>query len=109
MREPQPHDADRELGIEFGDLTSKLEEHEYPTTCEDLLEDCGDHVVELPNGAATVREVLGVLPTVTYESPEDVRQGVFNLVDSHAIGRRYYSDRTPPALGELREDVQLSF
>ncbi|WP_255193347.1 DUF5789 family protein [Natronobeatus ordinarius] len=109
MRETHTHDVDRELGIEFGDLESKLEAQEYPTTCEDLLEECGDHVVELPNGSATVGEVLGVLPTVTYESPADVRQGVFTMVGSRAIGRRYYSDRTPPALGERREDDQLSF
>ena len=109
MREAHTHDADRELGIEFGDLESKLESQEYPTTCEALLEECGDHVVGLPNGSATVREVLGVLPAMTYESPADVRQDVFNLVGSRAIGRRYYSDRTPPALGERREDDQLSF
>ena len=109
MRDSHTTSVDRELGIEFGDLESKLERQEYPTSHEALLTACGDHVIELPNGTETVREVLDIHPPMTYESPDDVRQEIFNLVGSHAVGRRYYSDRTPPALGEYRQDDQLSF
>ncbi len=99
----------RELGIEFGDLEAKLREQTYPIETEDLLEQCGEDAVELQNGSETLREMLGLLPEETYESVEETREAIFNAVDSKAIGRRYYSDRTPPANGERREDAQLSF
>ncbi|SEH15504.1 hypothetical protein SAMN04487967_2109 [Natronorubrum sediminis] len=99
----------RELGVEFGELAGQLEEHSYPSTNEELVETFGEHLIELPNGAETVRNILGSFANETYESPSEARQAVFNMVDSRAVGRRYYSDRTPPALGERREDEQLSF
>ncbi|WP_121744458.1 DUF5789 family protein [Natronorubrum halophilum] len=101
-----PH---RELGVEFGELAGQLEEHSYPSTNEELVEAYGEHVLEFPNGTESVGDILGSFANETYESPSEARQALFNMVDSRAIGRRYYSDRTPPALGERREDPQLSF
>lgn len=101
----------RELGIDFGEFHVALMNHSYPTTTEELLEECGEYCLELPGGSQTVAETLGLLADddETYESVEEARQAIFNTVDSHAIGRKYYSDRTPPALGENRPDDQLSF
>lgn len=99
----------RELGVEFGPLTGRLEERSYPVRSEDLLAAEGDRTIELPNGTETLREVLGGDLDETYESPTEVREAVFTMVDSRAIGRKFYSDRTPPANGEDRRDDQLSF
>lgn len=101
-----PH---RELGIEFGELAGQIEEHSYPITNEELVETYGEHIIEFPNGTESVRDILGSSANETYESPSEARQALFNMVDSRAIGRKHYSDRTPPALGEIREDQQLSF
>ncbi|WP_049915196.1 DUF5789 family protein [Natrialba taiwanensis] len=101
-----PH---RELGVEFGELAGQIEGHSYPITNEELVEEYGQHVIEFPNGTESVREILGSFANETYESPSEARQAVFNMVDSRAIGRKYYSDRTPPAIGERREGQQLSF
>ncbi|THE66562.1 hypothetical protein D8Y22_01830 [Salinadaptatus halalkaliphilus] len=99
----------RELGVEFGELAGQIEDHSYPSTSDELVEEYGDYVLELPNGTESVRDILEPASSDTYESPGEARQALFNMVDSRAIGRRYYSDRTPPALGERREDQQLSF
>lgn len=101
-----PH---RELGVEFGELAGQIEEQSYPITKEELVEDYGERIIEFPNGTESVRDILGSFANETYESPSEARQALFNMVDSRAIGRKYYSDRTPPALGEKREDQQLSF
>ncbi|RQG95346.1 DUF5789 family protein [Natrarchaeobius chitinivorans] len=101
-----PH---RELGIEFGELASQIEEQSYPITNDELVEEHGEHVIEFSNGTESIRDILGSVANETYESPNEARQALFNMVSSRAIGRRYYSDRTPPALGEKREDQQLSF
>ncbi|ARS90422.1 DUF5789 family protein [Natrarchaeobaculum aegyptiacum] len=99
----------RELGVEFGDLAAQIEEHSYPLTSEELVAEFGEHVLELPNGTESVREILESVGAETYESPTEAQQALFNMVDSRAIGRKYYSDRTPPALGESRNHQSLSF
>ncbi|MFC4543926.1 hypothetical protein ACFO5R_18525 [Halosolutus amylolyticus] len=99
----------RELGVEFGDLYSKLREHGYPITTEELVDVYGEDAIQLPWGSTLIKEVLDPIATETYESPAEAREAIFNMVDSRAIGRKYYSDRTPPALGERRQDEQLSF
>lgn len=99
----------RELGVEFGVLGSQIEEHSYPTTKEELADEYGDHVIEFSNGTESVRDILDPFTNETYESPIEVQHAMFNMVDSRAIGRKNYSDRTPPAPGERREDMQLSF
>lgn len=99
----------RELGIEFGELEDKLDEHAYPATNEELVEIYGEYALELPDGSESLEELLGATSNETYNSPAEARQAIFNMVDSRAIGRKFYSDRTPPALGETREDEQISF
>lgn len=99
----------RELGVKFGELAGQIEKQSYPITNEEFIKECGEHIIEFPNGTESVRNILESFANETYESPREARQALFNMVDSRAIGRRYYSDRTPPALGEIREDQQLSF
>ena len=99
----------RELGVDFGDLAGKIEGHSYPVTTEEFVADFGEAVLELPNGTESVREILESAANETYESPREAQHALFTMVGSRAIGRKYYSDRTPPALGEDRNDRPLSF
>lgn len=99
----------RELGVEFGELAGALESHSYPFSTEEFIAEFGEHVVELSNGEESVGDILESCGNETYESPIEAREALLNLVDSRAIGRKYYSDRTPPAPGEARIDDQLSF
>jgi hypothetical protein len=92
-------DDTREQGIEFGQLMGQLNSHDYPATGEELLAAYGDAELELPEGSQTLREILGKRQSedgdenVRYESAEEVRQSIFNMVGSDAVGRENYSDR----------------
>lgn len=103
MTGPDDEHRTRELGIDFGPLAHQLEHHQYPTTSDELVETYGDAVLDLPNGEQTLREVFDLLPDEHLESATDARASIFNLVGDRAIGRKGYSDRTPPAIGERRE------
>ena len=93
----------REQGIEFGDLAHQVATHTYPVTSTDLVTEFGDHEIELPAGTQTLQDMFEPLQAEQFDSPEDVRQTIFNLADQSAIGRKCYSDRTPPVLGEKTE------
>lgn len=99
----------RELGVEFGPLARELEEHQYPATSDELAERYGDAVLGLPNGEQTLRELFELVPDERFESAADARVAIFNTVGDRAIGRKGYSDRTPPALGEREEWPHESF
>lgn len=90
----------RELGVEFGELRDELDGVSYPITNEELIESYGDTKLYLPNGTETLREILGALDRESYLDTVDVSQAVFTMIGEGAIGRKFYSDRDPPALGE---------
>lgn len=78
----------------------KLDTHEYPATRDEIIEAYGNSRIDLPNGTETLGEVLARISDETYEGPEDARTAVFTGVGHEAVGRRFYSDRDPTALGE---------
>ncbi len=90
--ESQDHD-EREMGVDFGPLSEELDEHEYPTTTEQLVEEYGDHELEYEGGAERFGDVLGPQGDQTFEDAEEVRQAVYNMVGVEAVGRARYSDR----------------
>ena len=85
----------RELGVDIGPLASALESHDYPTTSDELVDEYGDYEVEFSDGTETLASILGTLEGVEeqYESPDEVRQTIYNLVQSGAVGREEYTDR----------------
>jgi hypothetical protein len=98
----------REQGVEFGGLMEALERHEYPTTQERLLEEYGDETLDLAEGGETLSSVLAEKEMaaeqehIEYESPEEVRQAILNMVGDRAVGRTDYSDRG----GSLQDEVE---
>lgn len=102
----------REQGVEFGDLSAALEDHDYPTTQERLLEEYGDERLDLADGEVTLSSVLAEreAATVEYDSPDEVHQAVLNMVGDRAVGRTDYSDRggsLPDEDGEAESDQSL--
>lgn len=94
----------RELGIELGALQDELKDHDYPVSQDELLENHGDIELEMGEETATLEELIEPLNEDEYQSYEEVEQAVMNMVGDEAIGRKNYSDRTPPAAGEERQD-----
>lgn len=86
-------DDTREQGIEFGSLAEDLEDESYPLSQEALLDRYGDYEIGLGDEQVPLREVLAPEEEREYEDVESVRQAVFNMVGSEAVGRKGYSDR----------------
>lgn len=89
-------------------VEAKLETHTYPATTSELIAAYGDHEFDLPNGRETFGEALGRLPEETFECPEDAQFSTYQAVSSKAIGRKFYSDRDAPSMGEGGPE-QVSF
>ena len=100
-------DESRKQGVEFGSLADELENEEYPIDKAELLETYGDRELELQDGDQTLQEVLDSLGETTFESAEDVIQGVIGTVDDEAIGRKNYSDRGGQAAGENLDEESI--
>ncbi|WP_302082752.1 DUF5789 family protein [Salinibaculum rarum] len=79
--------------------------HTFPTTTAEFVEEHGHKELELPNGAATLEEVLSCLPNEDFETEEDARLAVYSALGEEAIGRKGYSDRDATAPGENGHDV----
>lgn len=85
---------ERESGVEFGAVADDLESHEYPTTSEELVAEYGDRTLYLPKGETTLREILVEFEEIErFESADEVRQAIFTMVGSDAVGRENYTDR----------------
>ncbi|WP_049922398.1 DUF5789 family protein [Halopiger djelfimassiliensis] len=97
-------DDDRKLGIELGDLEDDLESADYPLSEDELFEEYGDRTIGISDGEATLEELLEPLNEDEYQDADQVEGAIMNMVGDEAIGRKNYSDRTPPAVGEQRQD-----
>ncbi len=97
-------DDSRELGVEFGDLQETLENEEYPIGHDELLSKHGDETIEMSGNTTTLADLIGPLGEDEYRDYEEVEGAIVNMVGDEAIGRKNYSDRTPPASGEQRQD-----
>lgn len=97
----------RTRGVEFGPLADELEDEDYPIEKHEVVERYGDYELGLEDDDSTVREVLEPLGEETYESAEDVRQGILNMVGDDAVGREGYSDRGGHTEGTDEESESL--
>lgn len=91
--------------VEMGE---KIDAHSYPATTEELVEAYGDLEFKLPNGTETFGEAMDRLADETFENAEEARLSTYQALSSKAIGRKHYSDRDAPAVGEDGRE-ELSF
>lgn len=98
---------DREQGVDFGDINQTLEDISYPITVDELVDQYGDRSVERTNAEPiTIRELFGSMGDDTFESAEEVRQSMLNLMPADSVGREEYSDRGG-SLPETTEDESV--
>lgn len=87
-------DTDREQGVDFTTIEPLLADLPYPVTAEQLVAEHGDVTIERTNaGPISLRELFEAMGEETFESGEEVRQGVLNVMPEEAVGREGYSDR----------------
>ncbi|MUV56861.1 hypothetical protein [Halogeometricum sp. CBA1124] len=67
-------------GGRLGDLDGALEDQDYPTTTDELVEAYGDYEIEAQDGTMSLEEVLAPTDNQTYDSADDVRSRVLGLV-----------------------------
>ncbi|KZN25036.1 hypothetical protein A4G99_00365 [Haladaptatus sp. R4] len=82
----------------LGDAGRMLGEHKYPTTSEELATEYGDQPLDLPNETETLGSVFDRLVDERFESPEEVREAVYNEISGDAGGMTEYNEER-----ELRE------
>ena len=97
-------DDNRTHGIDLGDLGDDLESAAYPLSEEELFDEYGDREIEVGEESSTLEEIIGPLNEDEYRDYDEVEGAIMNMVGDEAIGRKNYSDRTPPAAGEDRQD-----
>jgi len=87
----------------------RIDDQSYPLTTEDLLDELGDHEIELANGSEPVADVLERCGDQTFQTPEDVKHTLQAGVCERAIGRKGYSDRDPTTPGSVYGHDCVSF
>lgn len=93
---------DRESGVEFGAVADDLASHDYPATSGELVAEYGDRTLGLPDGETTVGDTLSAFEeNERFESVQEVRQAIFTMVGSDAVGRKHYTDR---GVGRTEDD-----
>ena len=80
------------MGVEFGELTGRLDGHEYPATTGEIVDAYGEFEIEYAGGSETLAALLAPIDD-TCDSAAEVRQAVLNAVGSGAVGRKGYTDR----------------
>lgn len=86
----------------------QLDAHSFPATSEEVIEEYGDVVLELPNGTETLGDALSRLGAETFPDAASAKAATRSAVSEKAIGRKGYSDRDSPSIGEDGPD-QVSF
>ena len=69
-----------DLGGRLGDLDEALENHNYPTSTNELVEAYGDYEIETQDGTESVEEVFASTDNQTYDSADDVRSRLLGLI-----------------------------
>lgn len=82
------------------EFDGKLDELDYPTSSDDIIEAYGREALSLQSGEETVAQVLGRCGPESFDDPDEVRMTLYGSLCDDAIGRKGYSDRDPPVLGE---------
>ncbi|WP_313692593.1 DUF5789 family protein [Halorarum halobium] len=77
-----------------------LSAHEYPATSGELIDAYGETRIELQDGSESLGTVLGRMGAETFASAGEAYEALQSGVGHEAVGRRYYSDRDAPTVGE---------
>lgn len=86
--------------MRLNDVTGLFEDLDYPATTNDVVAAQGSRELDLPNGSETVGQAIGRCGDQSFADAEEVRLTLLGGLSENAIGRKGYSDRDPPMIGE---------
>ncbi|WP_123538244.1 DUF5789 family protein [Halosimplex salinum] len=87
-------DDDHEMGVEFGSIEHVFEAVSYPVTAEELVDQYGDAEIERTSAdPISIADLFDGMGDQTFESDEELRQGMLNMMPAESVGRQHYSDR----------------
>ena len=96
---------DREQGVDFTSIDPVIEDLSYPVTTGELVDQHGDHAIERTNAEPiTISELFDSMGEDTFESAEEVRQSILNVMPEDSVGREGYSDRGGSLPGESEDE-----
>ena len=75
---------------------TQMDRLSYPTTTGDVVDEFGATEIDFQDGTARLDSVLDSHGTETFASPDELRMTLYG-----AIGRKGYTDRDPPGIGEF--------
>ena len=81
LEEARDRADEAEPGATLGNLDETLENHNYPTTTDELIEAYGDREVESQGGSKSINELLASNDDETYDSPDEVRNRIQKLLN----------------------------
>lgn len=98
-KDPNERRHERTEGVEeiVQDFEDRLEDHKFPVTSEELAVEYGDQPIDLPNETENLGDVFDRLGQ-EFESPQAVREAVYNELTGEAAGPEEYNDER-----EIRE------
>jgi hypothetical protein len=76
------------MEIDFG-------RHEYPVSSEELAMEYADQPTDLANETESLGSVFDRLTDQTYDSPEEVRESLYNEMTGTAAGMSEYNEERP--------------
>ncbi|ELZ20331.1 hypothetical protein C475_21197 [Halosimplex carlsbadense 2-9-1] len=102
-------DDDHEQGVEFGSIESVFEGLSYPVTASELVEQFGDREIERTSAdPIAIEDLFAGAGDQSFESDEELRQGMLNMMPAESVGRQRYSDRGGSDRDDLAEEDETS-
>ncbi|QPV64123.1 hypothetical protein I7X12_05725 [Halosimplex litoreum] len=87
-------DEDHDQGVEFGSIESVFEAVSYPVTAGELVSEYGDREIGRTSAdPIAIRNLFAGAGDQSFESDEELRQGMLNMMPAESVGRQRYSDR----------------
>lgn len=87
--------------MRLAEFEAALDRLTYPTTTDDLSREFGGEQLDFQEGTERVGRVLERCGPETFATSDEARLTVYGSVSEGAVGRKGYSDRDPPGVGEV--------
>ncbi|WP_459191870.1 DUF5789 family protein [Halosimplex sp. J119] len=103
------NDTDHEMGVNFESIEPVFEDLSYPITAGELADRYGDREIERTSAdPISIGDLFAGTDDQQFESAEELRQGMLNMMPAESVGRQRYSDRGGSEQQNIEEDSDRS-